>query len=205
MVELAARTGPLQEGATWWLLNRMANDWSDHDLLPTLKRRGIYDPDTVTLQDAIVPERGPATPALKVADVVALRGDVARGRDGFARCTMCHAIGGVGADVGPGLDGWAGGKSLQVIAAAIVDPDAGIAHGYGATTIRTREGQTIQGLIIKEGDPLMIRSMGGVTQVVPVARVKARERLPRSLMMSAAQLGMTAQDVADVIAFLRAH
>jgi putative heme-binding domain-containing protein len=64
---------------------------------------------------------------------------------------------------------------------------------------------TIQGLLIKEGDPLMIRSMGNVTQVVPAARVKARERLPRSLMLDAAQLGMTAQDVADVIAFLKIH
>ena len=84
-------------------------------------------------------------------------------------------------------------------------PDAGIAHGYAGTTIRTTDGLTIQGLLIKEGDPLMIRSMGNLTQVVPLSRVKARERLDRSLMIDAGQLGMNAQDVADVIAFLKSH
>ena len=89
------------------------------------------------------------------------------------------------------------------IATAIVDPDAGIAHGYAGTTIRTKDGLTIQGLLIKEGNPLIMRTMGGATQMIPLDRVKARERLPRSIMISAAELGMNAQDVADVIAFLR--
>ncbi|AMY12419.1 putative membrane-bound dehydrogenase domain protein [Luteitalea pratensis] len=205
MVELAASEGPLKESATWWVLNRTSNDWADHDLLPTLKRRGIFDPDTVRLQSVIVPPRDTAVPVVSLADVTSRTGDPARGKDGFARCMMCHAMGGVGAEVGPALDGWTRGKSLPVIAAAIIDPDAGIAHGYAGTTIRTTDGLTIQGLLIKEGDPLMVRSMGNVTQVIPASRVKARERLTRSLMMDAAQLGMSAQDVADVIAFLKAH
>ena len=205
MVELAAADGPLKEPATWWVLNRMSNDWSDHDLLPILKRRGIFDPETVRLQSAVMPPRDAALPVVQLNDVIARTGDAARGKDAFVRCTMCHALGGVGAEVGPALDGWTRGKTLPVIASAIVDPDAGIAHGYAGTTIRTTDGLTIQGLLIKEGDPLMIRSMGNVTQVVPAARVKARERLPRSLMLDAAQLGMTAQDVADVIAFLKIH
>ena len=49
----------------------------------------------------------------------------------------------------------------------------------------------------------MMRSMGGVTQIIPADRVASRRRLPGSLMMSAAQLGLTAQDVADLVAFLR--
>ena len=134
---------------------------------------------------------------------IALAGQAARGQDVVVRCTMCHAIQGAGAEVGPALDGWALGKSNEVIATAILQPDAEIAHGYGGTTIRTTDGLTIQGLLIKEGDPLMIRSMGGVTQIVPANRVSAREPMSRSLMMSAAQLGLAAQDVADLIAFLR--
>jgi putative heme-binding domain-containing protein len=61
----------------------------------------------------------------------------------------------------------------------------------------------IHGLVIKEGDPLMVRSMGGVTQLIPAHRVDARERMSRSLMPNPAALGLTAQDVADVIAYLR--
>ena len=118
------------------------------------------------------------------------------------RCAMCHPIGGVGAEVGPALDGWGRGKSADVIATAIVNPSAEIAHGYDGWELRTNEGLTIQGVLIKQGDPLMMRSMGGVTQIIPLNRVGSRRRVQGSLMMSAAQLGLTEQDVADLVAFL---
>ena len=51
------------------------------------------------------------------------------------------------------------------------DPSAEIAHGYEGTELRTKDGLTIQGILIKQGDPLMMRSMGGVTQIIPADRV----------------------------------
>jgi hypothetical protein len=51
----------------------------------------------------------------------------------------------------------------------------------------------------------MMRSMGEVTQIILADRVASRRRIPGSLMMSAAQLGLTAQDVADIVAFLRSN
>jgi hypothetical protein len=58
--------------------------------------------------------------------------------------------------------------------------------------------------VLSESDPLLIRSAGGLTQMVPAARVKTKTALQRrSLMMSAAQLGLTAQEAADVAAYLR--
>jgi putative membrane-bound dehydrogenase-like protein len=200
-----AKEGPLEEPATWWLLNRMSNDWASHDLMPTLKAAGIYDPDAITLQEAVVPPAAPGMPTLSADRIAGLQGDAARGRETITRCVMCHAVDGVGAEVGPALTGWSRGKSDAVIASAIVDPDAEIAHGFHGTEIRTTDGLTIQGLLIKEGDPLMVRSMGGLTQVIPADRVAARERMKRSLMMSAAQLGLTEQDVADLVAFLRTY
>ena len=64
---------------------------------------------------------------------------------------------------------------------------------------------TIQGVLLKEGDPLMMRSMGGITQIIPADRIATRRRMPGSLMMSAAQLGLSAQDVADIIAYLQSN
>ena len=87
---------------------------------------------------------------------------------------MCHSIGGTGAELGPALDGWGRGKSADVIATAIVSPSAEIAHGYDGTELKTKDGVTIQGVLIKEGDPLMMRSMGGVTQIIPGDRVAQR-------------------------------
>jgi putative membrane-bound dehydrogenase-like protein len=205
MLGFAKPDSPLREPATVWLLNRMSNEWAGHDLGPALKTAAIYDPDSITLREAIVPPPPAGLPELSVDEIARLTGDAARGKDTSTRCLMCHAIGGTGAELGPALDGWGRGKSADVIATAIVNPSAEIAHGYESVELKTKDGITIQGVLIKEGDPLMMRSMGGITQIVPASRMASRRRLPGSLMMSAAQLGLTAQDVADLVAFLRSN
>jgi putative membrane-bound dehydrogenase-like protein len=203
MLKIAGSNGPLREQATWWLLNRLSNSWADHNLRAALKMTGIYDPDAIKLEEVVVPRPPANAPELPIDEIVRLTGSASRGKDVAARCLMCHAIGGTGAEVGPALDGWGRGKSPDVIARAIVRPGAEIAQGYDGTELKTTDGLTIQGLLIKDGDPLMIRSQGGFTQIVPAGRVASRRRMTDSLMLSAAQLGLTAQDVADLIAFLR--
>ena len=205
MLTFAAPDSPLREPATVWLLNRMSNDWADHGLRPALKAAGIYDPETLTLREVVVPQPAPDLPELSIAEIVRLTGDAGRGKNTSTRCLMCHSIGGTGSDLGPTLDGWGQGKSADVIATAIVRPSAEIAHGYEGMELKTKDGKTIQGILMKEGDPLMMRSMGSISQIIPADRVASRRRMPGSLMMSAAQLGLTAQDVADLVAFLRAN
>jgi hypothetical protein len=39
--------------------------------------------------------------------------------------------------------------------------------------------------------------------MIPRSKVKASKQMKRSLMLSAEQLGLTAQDVADVVAFMK--
>jgi putative membrane-bound dehydrogenase-like protein len=205
MLSLADKDSPMREAATWWLLSRVSNDWTDHGLRPALKTAGIYDPESIVLREAVVPKPAGDLAELSTEEIARLTGDAGRGKNTVTRCLMCHGVSGTGAEVGPALDGWGRGKSAEVIANAIVRPDAEIAHGYEGTEIRTKDGLTIQGLLIKEGDPLMMRSMGGLTQVIPADRVESRRRMKESLMMSAAHLGLTAQDVADLVAFLRAN
>jgi putative heme-binding domain-containing protein len=205
MLSFAEPNGALSAPATLWLLNRMSNDWADYGLRPALKAAGIYDPETITLKEVVVPRPAADLPELSIDEIVGLTGDAARGKNTATRCQMCHSIGGAGADFGPTLDGWGQGKSTDVIATAIVRPSAEIAHGYEGVELKTKDGLTIQGVLMKEGDPLMMRSMGGITQIIPADRVASRRRIPGSLMMGAAQLGLTAQDVADLAAFLRTN
>ena len=205
MLKLAAEKPPVGELAKWWLLSRMSNSWADHNLAAALKVTGVYDPETIKLEAMVVPRPAANTPEPSIEEVVALTGDAARGKNAVTRCLMCHAVGGTGADVGPALDGWGRGKSAEVIARAIVQPSADIAQGYDGTEFKTTDGLTIQGILIKQGDPLMMRSHGGVTQIIPANRVATRRRMMESLMMSPSTMGLTAQDVADLIAFLRAN
>jgi putative membrane-bound dehydrogenase-like protein len=208
MLALAAPNSALRDMATWWLLNRMGNDWAaaEYNLQPALKAAGIYDPDTITLKEIVTPPAPADLAELSVEEIVKLTGDAARGKTTAARCMMCHTVAGAGAELGPVLDGWGRGKSPEVIATAIARPNAEIALGFEGTELRTKDDLRIQGILMKAGDPLMIRSMGGVTQIVPATRIAAPpRRMKESLMMSGAQLGLTAQDVADLIAFLRAN
>ena len=157
----------------------------------------------IVLREAVIPPAPAGLPELSADAVVALSGNAERGGKVVAQCQICHAVGGAGAEFGPALDGWARGKSREVIATAIVNPAAEIAHGYDGWELQTKDGPRIQGVLLKQGDPLMIRSMGGLTQLVPASRVAQRQRIRGSMMMSAAQLGLTAQDVADLVAYLQ--
>ena len=74
---------------------------------------------------------------------------------------------------------------------AIVNPSNDIAHGYDGAEITLHDGRKIHGIVLSGGNPLIIQSTGGVTQMIPAALVKERKRLGRSLMLSAEQFGLT--------------
>ncbi len=206
MLTAAQLDTPLKSQAVWWLMNRVNNDWKDHGLMEELKARSIYDPEKVVIQEIMTPAPDEAQrAALTVEAVLALEGDAERGKATAARCIMCHEIGGVGVQFGPPLDGWGRTQTAEVVVRSLVDPSADIAHGFDGSVILTKEGKTIHGLVIQEGNPTIVTSMGGVTQMIPRQQIGSAEKLNRSLMLSAAQLGLTAQDVADLVAFLRAN
>ena len=87
---------------------------------------------------------------------------------------------------------------------AITNPSADIAHGFDGTMLTLKDGTIVQGILDSGSDPLVIRSMGGISQMIPADRVQNRARMGRSLMLTAEQLGFSAQDVADIVAYLRA-
>jgi putative heme-binding domain-containing protein len=50
---------------------------------------------------------------------------------------------------------------------------------------------------------MILKSQGGISQIVAKEKIASKKRMDRSLMISASGLGMTAQDIADVIAYLK--
>jgi putative membrane-bound dehydrogenase-like protein len=219
MLEVAVATKPAAAGAAvdptataspsslvhatalWWLLNKKDEAWSAHGVAAALKEKGLYDPEVVALTSVSLPDPPPAT--FGIQDVLKLAGDATRGAAVSQRCLMCHRIGEVGVDFGPEMTGWGKTQPAEVIARALVDPSADIAHGFYGTRLETRDGVVIEGLVINDADPVVIQSMGGQTQAVPRGRVKTKQPMTRSLMMTASALGLTAQDVADVAAYLK--
>lgn len=207
MIKLCGTQSPVRPEATAWLFKRGMGEWKNYGVSKALKDNGIYDPDTVK----VVPMPLPAPPAKSslpsLEKILAMKGDAARGKTTAMRCVTCHQINGAGANYGPNLKGWGKGQTLDVIARSILAPSADISHGFQGSTIELKDGGVIHGLLhtSTKSDPLIVQSMGGGTQFVPLKRVKKVSKMKHSLMLTADQLQLKAQDVADLVAFLKAY
>jgi len=203
LLDLAQKaTGLVQKQAFWWLLNYKETRWVNLGVEAELKTRGLYDPANVVLTESVVP---PAPPSQlpPAAEIAALKGDATRGAALVTACYLCHHIGGQGVEYGPNLTAFAKMQPPEVVIGAIINPSAEISHGFEGTQVTLNDGKVINGLMLSGGDPLVIQSMGGVTQLIPADRVLRRNPMNRSLMLSAEQLGLGAQQVADIVAYLR--
>ncbi len=191
-----------QNPALWWLINYKDSRWAGLGIDTELKRRGLYDPDTVEINEITVPAPPRESALPSVSEIVKLHGDRQRGREAALGCLMCHRIENRGVDYGPALDGFASRQTKEVVITAIVDPSHDIAHGYDGSELTLRDGRIIHGLVLSNSDPVIVQSTGGALQMIPASRVQHRKRLGRSLMLRADQLGLTPQQIADIVAYL---
>jgi putative heme-binding domain-containing protein len=212
MIQFCANDSEFKNEATRWVLMRISGLWATYDLRDELKKSGVYNPEKIVVNSVISVE--PPRPTYTEQDVLAKKGDAEKGGQLVLRCTLCHQINGSGVALGPELRGWGTRQGVQAVVRSIVNPSADIAHGYDGFTIKLKNGGQVDGILQGEGDPLSVLSMGGVSQLIPKSAIKQRltkdgkpdgleiNKMTRSLMMSAEQLGLTAQDVADIAAWL---
>lgn len=203
MIKLAGEGSPVKGEAATWALMRMTGTWSAFEIRSELKKAGVYDEAKVVVVPAPVPEAPKAT--FTIQDVLSKKGDATKGGELVQRCTMCHQVGANGANYGPELRGFAARQGVESVVTAIVEPSASIALGYEGSTVKLKAGGQIDGLIQSNNDPVVIKSAGGVSQLVPKNRIGGQSKLNRSLMLSSDQLGLTAQDVADIAAWLATY
>ncbi len=205
MIKLCAAGSPCSSEAKGWALMRMTGSWAAFDVRAELKSSGVYDAKTVVVNAIQVPEAPAGT--YTEQDVLSKTGDAAKGAALALRCIMCHQINGNGPAYGPELKGWASRQSREALVRSIVNPSADIALGYEGVTLKLKAGAgAIDGRLLSNNDPIVITSTGGITQLIPKERVSGGQtKMTRSLMMSGEQLGLSAQDVADVAAFLAAY
>lgn len=205
MISIAAnKESDTAAASLWWLLHRKNNDWQSYDIAAQLKSRGIHDASNVKLVAVALPQSPPAaTPFPAVQEILRLKGDAARGRTAVGACYACHKIADQGAEFGPTLTDFAKQQTPETIIEAIIKPSATISHGYEGSTVVTKDGVSITGIIQGNGDPVVIKSMGNLTQQVPREIVGSMKKLNRSLMYDPEQLGLTGQSVADIVAYLK--
>ncbi|MEP2774818.1 MAG: PVC-type heme-binding CxxCH protein [Luteolibacter sp.] len=203
LISLALSDSPVKDTAAWWLQNREGGEWSFMKLGDELKEKGLIKPP-VKIQAITMPPK-PEKPNFSVEEVLELRGDSAKGKELAGRCVMCHQIDGQGADYGPALKGFGKSQTAEVLIKSIVDPSSDISHGFDGSELQLKGGGAIHGLVLGEGKIVTVKSTGGVTQEVPKNKIKSNKPLEQSLMLSADQLGLSAQDVADIVEWMKGY
>jgi putative membrane-bound dehydrogenase-like protein len=202
MIALAGQQGfPHKSMATWWLLNRVNNEWKDFGVREALKESGVYDPEKVVIQPLPAPPAPTEPSRLSTAEALKLTGNAATGQQKIAVCFTCHVIGKTGADFGPDLTYFGKTQPKDVVIEAIINPSKDISHGYDAQTVVTEAGN-IDGVVLSSADPVIVKSMGGIVQTIPKNKVKEIKKLGRSLMFTADMMGLDHQALADIAAYL---
>ncbi len=157
--------------------------------LPESQRRRVLGPD-------IHPEA-----------LLTLRGDAARGQPLFATlCTTCHRIGETGIDFGPDLSHIATKYHPPALLEQILLPSKIVEPAWQLATLTLTGGEVLSGFITARTDTeLTLRLAGGVTQKVATKLVMKTEMSRTSLMPEGLLQTLTAQEAADLLAFLAAQ
>mgnify|MGYP001215290553 CR=1 FL=1 len=148
---------------------------------------------------------GPETKLPSTSEILSLKPDVKNGKQQIGRCYVCHKVGSVGVEFGPTLAGWGSGQDRKTILQAILDPSADLAHGYEGTELLVKGDKRIQGFIQAEGDPVVIRVFGGEDLVIKESDIKSRKNMDTSLMAPASRLGLNAQNLRDIVEYLKVN
>jgi putative membrane-bound dehydrogenase-like protein len=121
---------------------------------------------------------------------------------GRGTCFACHQVQGRGVVVGPDLAGIAKRREPHYLIESILNPDAYIVEGYQQTSLKTKDGRTLFGMILEEtAISLNLVLLTGEQITVPVEDLKNRSDAKHSGMPASFVYTLSPQDVADLTAW----
>jgi putative heme-binding domain-containing protein len=171
----------------------------------------VPDPVISSLFEAFVPSRerqrrlGPDATFEALADV---QGNAAAGERLFfdqnrSQCSKCHRVGERGGQVGPDLV--LIGKKLSPLQMfeALVDPSRVIDPKYQTHTVLLDDGRVVTGLLDTETtNEITLVTAQGDKVTIAITNIESRKLDNASLMPTGLGTEMTAQQVADLLAYL---
>jgi putative membrane-bound dehydrogenase-like protein len=141
---------------------------------------------------------------LDMALLLEKTGDVTEGKKVFATyCSVCHKIGQVGFDFGPGLADIGNKLSRESMYSSIIYPSAGINFGYEGFIVRLKDGSEVSGYILNQSeDAVSIKMMGATVKDISMTEIESMEPMKNSLMTEGLHQVMKEQELVDVVAYL---
>jgi len=130
------------------------------------------------------------------------KADRSQGRLVFSRsCASCHTLFGDGAKIGPELTG-SQRDNPEYVLSKLLDPSAVVARDYQLTTLITKDGRSLDGIVKEESAKVVTLQTQNEVIRVPKADIEVRERSAQSMMPEGLLAKLTEVEVRDLIAYL---
>jgi putative membrane-bound dehydrogenase-like protein len=135
-----------------------------------------------------------------------LKAEPSGGKAVFKRvCATCHRLENEGHEVGPDLLSALRNKSPEQLLIDILDPSREVDPRYLNYTVITKRGQLLSGLIAAEtASSLTLRRGERAEDTILRSQIDEIQATAKSVMPDGLEQQLTKQDLADVIAYLRA-
>ncbi|MFO0899490.1 MAG: PVC-type heme-binding CxxCH protein [Pirellulales bacterium] len=146
--------------------------------------------------------------AIKPEEILALKGDDRRGAEIFekssaAQCKSCHAVQNFGGRIGPELTTIGKKYERAALLETILEPSKAIAPEYVPYLVETTDGRVLLGFLAEKTDQhVVLKDAKGDTVRLAAGDVESMQPQRTSLMPELVLRDITAQDAADLLAFL---
>jgi putative heme-binding domain-containing protein len=146
---------------------------------------------------------------MKFEDVVkialTIKGDAKIGEQLFLKqgCVVCHTVSPKEPPKGPMLGGIATRYSRAELCESILKPSAKIAQGFESQYFKMKNGDELDGFVVKEGgDSVEVRGISGPSTVLEKADIAERQKRDKSIMPEGLVVNITPTELAALLAFL---
>ena len=145
---------------------------------------------------------------VRPSEILSIKGDALRGREMFSaegrvQCKVCHRLNGEGRDFGPDLSLIGKKYVREQLLQQILEPSKIIDANFAGFNVEARNDRSYTGFFVKRSpDEMIVRTVDGVDVRVAATDVKEVQGLQLSLMPEQLLQGLTAQEAADLLAYL---
>ncbi len=141
-------------------------------------------------------------------DILSLPGDVSRGKQLYLKaaglqCRNCHKAEGQGKSLGPDFDGLGVKQTAAQLLESLIEPSKKIDPKYLTYVVETGDGFVHQGLLVQRTDEAIVLRTAEDKEVrIAADNVEFFSPQQKSLMPEMLLRDMTAQEVADLLAYV---
>lgn len=146
--------------------------------------------------------------AVNMTEILKLPGDIASGRRLFhktegVQCRNCHRIGDDGKQLGPDLTAIGKKFDRRQLLESILQPSQTIDPKFATWLVETTDGRVLSGLLLeKSASATKLIDARGETVVIAADEIETAAAQRKSMMPDLLLRDMTAQQVADLLAYL---